>query len=80
MSTIYGVTLKDNEPLEGVAVRLVGADGRPQGEALSAPDGTFSFQVTAGSWKLQWEEASGGAAEGEIEVSGNDDAEVEIVL
>jgi hypothetical protein len=80
MPTIYGITLHDNEPLGGVALKLLGADGRLLQQGVSAPDGTFRFQVTAGSWRIQWEDASGEADEGGMEVSEGDDAEVEIVV
>lgn len=68
MGTIYGVMLRKGEPVEGVNVRLVDESGDLVGEARTLDDGAFTFDVAAGTWKLEWAAPGGESDDGEVEV------------
>lgn len=78
MGTIYGVVLREGEPVEGVSVRLLGESGDLVGEAHTRDDGAFTFDVAAGTWNLEWTAPGGEKNQGNVEVPEDEDAEVEI--
>jgi uncharacterized protein YfaS (alpha-2-macroglobulin family) len=78
MGTIYGMALHEGKPAEGVQVKLVGPAGDVAGEARTMDDGSFKFDVSAGTWTLQWTASKGEMDEGQVEVPEDGDAEVEL--
>lgn len=79
MGVLYGMTIRDGEPVEGVEIRLVDAAGQPVEELATEADGAFQFELDPGVWKLQWTPPGGDTDEGEIQMTA-DDQEVEIEI
>lgn len=80
MSIIYGVALKEGEPVAGVHVRLLSQEGQEVNAADTMEDGAFEFEVKPGLWSLQWTAPDGREDEGEIDVPEGEDAEIELEI
>lgn len=80
MGTLYGMVFKSGDPAEGIEVTLIGPNGESAGTATSGDDGSFTFDVTAGTWTLTWRGEDGAENEGSVEVPEGEDAEVEIEI
>lgn len=78
MGTIYGVVLKAGEPAQGVEVRLLDESGEVVGEAHTLDDGAFTFEVKAGTWRIEWAVPGTEMKDGQVEVPEGEDAEVEL--
>jgi uncharacterized protein YfaS (alpha-2-macroglobulin family) len=78
MPVLFGVALRDGEPVAGVDVRLIDDTGEPIAEVETGEDGTFELEIEPGTWTLRWASPEGDEDEGEIEIIEGEDAEVEL--
>jgi hypothetical protein len=78
MPVLFGVALRDGEPVAGVDVRLIDDAGEPIAEVETGEDGTFELDIEPGTWTLRWASPEGDEDEGEIEIVEGEDAEVEL--
>jgi len=77
MPTVYGVAIKNAQPVPGVSVELVGEDGQVVATSQTDQEGTFQLQADAGTWTVRWF-SSEGPQEGPLDIAEGEDAELEI--
>lgn len=54
MAVLEGKIVRQNNPLEGAYVRLIGPSGEYVSERRTRADGAFKFNIFPGKWNLTW--------------------------